>query len=358
MGDRDEPVGYGIPRSVIAPIIDKFIEELKPLFQVERAELTAAEERVEELEHQIHIGSNLTSAAAYQKRAETAENRVYALEKVLAEAQTALIDRDSKLTHVIAVNEQLITQNQANRTLIYDSKERFDRLDSELTNLRRTSSRIIEEKVKLEGQISSVDAQMKRWAEQGGTGACQVYNEACAIHGFYHGAEACELREGIERILESYWGDEDGQPLRDLLDEVDARDSLARQEAQNPKYTKPRAKTLSSSKQPDATRNRMPLHDPPEQAATFFLNETHTSVRRKRQPDPAQVEEKIRPIKRKALGVTMTSKANLETFGSPAHPKPKPDPLDRDKEAIKRREENHASQFPRRRSPRKRRKKT
>lgn len=48
----------------------------------------------------------------------------------------------------------------------------------------------------------------------------------CVKHGYYHGAEAEELREGIEKIIEM------AKPvrqdaLRDLLDRVDARDSLA-----------------------------------------------------------------------------------------------------------------------------------
>ena len=52
----------------------------------------------------------------------------------------------------------------------------------------------------------------------------------CQTHEFFHGAEATELREGIERILE----DRDFQEASDLcnqlqrlLEKVDARDSLA-----------------------------------------------------------------------------------------------------------------------------------
>lgn len=53
---------------------------------------------------------------------------------------------------------------------------------------------------------------------------------SCVAHGFFHGAEAIELREGIEKIIEnqssrgeSYAYDR----LRNLLEQVDARDSLA-----------------------------------------------------------------------------------------------------------------------------------
>lgn len=77
---------------------------------------------------------------------------------------------------------------------------------------------------------------------------CRIYDRACATHGFYHGAEASELREGIEKliakpphadcpcgqeIVESLVDD-----LRDLLEKVDARDSVARLESQLPKKRK------------------------------------------------------------------------------------------------------------------------
>lgn len=56
---------------------------------------------------------------------------------------------------------------------------------------------------------------------------CPVYAGYCSVHGFTHGAEAEELRHGLEGILAR-----NGQkiPRRDLLallDQVDARDSLA-----------------------------------------------------------------------------------------------------------------------------------
>lgn len=70
---------------------------------------------------------------------------------------------------------------------------------------------------------------------------CTVFKDSCAEHGFIHGAEASELREGIEKIIEDYGQPEndthDGALLDDLqrlLDTVDARDSLARLEAQLP----------------------------------------------------------------------------------------------------------------------------
>lgn len=61
---------------------------------------------------------------------------------------------------------------------------------------------------------------------------CRVYSEPCPDHGFFHGAEAEELREGIEAILDRE-GDERGfkRALQALLDRVDARDSLAYLEA-------------------------------------------------------------------------------------------------------------------------------
>jgi hypothetical protein len=54
---------------------------------------------------------------------------------------------------------------------------------------------------------------------------CPIRGE-CPRHGFVHGAEAEELRSGIEKLLErgclNY-----PMRLRELLDRVDARDSLA-----------------------------------------------------------------------------------------------------------------------------------
>ena len=65
--------------------------------------------------------------------------------------------------------------------------------------------------------------------------SCLVYSEPCPEHGFIHGAEASELREGIEELLSKKL-DRPGMrtALRALLDRVDARDSLARLEAQVP----------------------------------------------------------------------------------------------------------------------------
>lgn len=61
---------------------------------------------------------------------------------------------------------------------------------------------------------------------------CPVYHEHCSKHGFYHGAEAEELREGIERIIRhGGYGELIHDELRRLLDRVDARDSLAYLEA-------------------------------------------------------------------------------------------------------------------------------
>jgi hypothetical protein len=66
---------------------------------------------------------------------------------------------------------------------------------------------------------------------------CLVYDTPCVKHGFFHGAEANELREGIERLLaRESTGKELRRDLQELLDRVDARDSLARLEAQDPNH--------------------------------------------------------------------------------------------------------------------------
>jgi len=65
---------------------------------------------------------------------------------------------------------------------------------------------------------------------------CPVYREACFDHGFVHGAEAEELREGIEKVLGRHTVTHEG--LMRLLDRVDARDSLAYREATDPKPRK------------------------------------------------------------------------------------------------------------------------
>lgn len=65
---------------------------------------------------------------------------------------------------------------------------------------------------------------------------CRVYKSYCSKHGFVHGAEAEELRKGIETVMERWRADGTGVPLFDLqrlLDRVDARDSLAYREAKD-----------------------------------------------------------------------------------------------------------------------------
>ena len=61
---------------------------------------------------------------------------------------------------------------------------------------------------------------------------CPVYKAFCSEHGFAHGAEAEDLRKGIEGLL-SDGTDVSFIDLQRLLDRVDARDSLAFQEAQD-----------------------------------------------------------------------------------------------------------------------------
>jgi hypothetical protein len=62
--------------------------------------------------------------------------------------------------------------------------------------------------------------------------AC-VIGKYCHRHGFIHGGEAEELRSKVEKILGRVRGEGRlSRVLRDMLDEVDARDSLALLEAQ------------------------------------------------------------------------------------------------------------------------------
>ena len=76
---------------------------------------------------------------------------------------------------------------------------------------------------------------------------CTVYKKCCQVHDFVHGAEAEELRGGIEKLITELQGvaDEDDRvstllelperlinDLQKLLDRINARDSLAFLEAQ------------------------------------------------------------------------------------------------------------------------------
>jgi len=76
---------------------------------------------------------------------------------------------------------------------------------------------------------------------------CTVFRESCPVHGYYHGGEAKELREGIEKVIRMAENFNDNETdsiselqsfpddiirrLAELLRSVDARDSLAREEA-------------------------------------------------------------------------------------------------------------------------------
>jgi len=62
---------------------------------------------------------------------------------------------------------------------------------------------------------------------------CSVYGHPCHEHGFIHGAEAEELREGIEKLIGEGREAVTGRELQRLLDRVDARDSLAYLEAKD-----------------------------------------------------------------------------------------------------------------------------
>ena len=66
--------------------------------------------------------------------------------------------------------------------------------------------------------------------------ACTIYDEICHEHEFQHGAEAEELRERIEKYMETlpHRGRNEKiqrttvvNDLRKILDDVDARDSVA-----------------------------------------------------------------------------------------------------------------------------------
>lgn len=49
----------------------------------------------------------------------------------------------------------------------------------------------------------------------------------CSEHDYFHGAEATELREGIEKLIKESFSGAQMVQLQRLLDQVDARDSLA-----------------------------------------------------------------------------------------------------------------------------------
>lgn len=81
---------------------------------------------------------------------------------------------------------------------------------------------------------------------------CPLRADACREHGYVHGAEAEELRAGIEKIISDRNSIDDGEPnehtsphdaaynaidavlerLQGLLDSVDARDSIAYREVE------------------------------------------------------------------------------------------------------------------------------
>ena len=60
---------------------------------------------------------------------------------------------------------------------------------------------------------------------------CPVFATPCPEHGFVHGAEAEELRAGLESLIAHSDKKVRAAELQALLDRVDARDSLARLEA-------------------------------------------------------------------------------------------------------------------------------
>lgn len=69
-------------------------------------------------------------------------------------------------------------------------------------------------------------------------GSCPIDGTMCPEHLFEHGKEAEELRAGIEKILarpKTLKGEGYRRLLQDLIDKVDARDSLAWVETQPPR---------------------------------------------------------------------------------------------------------------------------
>lgn len=75
-------------------------------------------------------------------------------------------------------------------------------------------------------------------------GGCRVRANHCDEHGYVHGAEAEELRAGLEKALSNLGtdccrhDDDLASEIRNLLDYVDARDSLAYCEAMAKKARK------------------------------------------------------------------------------------------------------------------------
>lgn len=63
--------------------------------------------------------------------------------------------------------------------------------------------------------------------------ACTLYSALCSRHDFVHGAEAEELRAGIEELIGE--GGASMTALQLLVDKIDARDSLAYREAHDDK---------------------------------------------------------------------------------------------------------------------------
>ncbi len=55
---------------------------------------------------------------------------------------------------------------------------------------------------------------------------CKCYSSHCAEHGFFHGAEAEELREKFENLIKNK-NKISANQIQKILDSVDARDSLA-----------------------------------------------------------------------------------------------------------------------------------
>ena len=103
----------------------------------------------------------------------------------------------------------------------------------------------IEVEAKVDGPVGGLDEFILEVGRKAGeayhlgytAGICDIANAACSIHaGMRHGGEAEELRMGVEEIL--HGADYDSRmtdlkkELQRLLEETDARDSLAHTEVE------------------------------------------------------------------------------------------------------------------------------
>jgi hypothetical protein len=97
---------------------------------------------------------------------------------------------------------------------------------------------------------------------------CPLLAGCCFVHNFWHGAEAEELRERIENLVEKFEALADrplndtvdadmvAYDLRQILDDVDARDSAAYGEAKEKSERNPKKAQRTTKKKTVAKRTR------------------------------------------------------------------------------------------------------